>query len=126
MPTRAVTIMCLVQVGLLVLAWMLTSKFVRIAERTWEADGYFWGFETPMFQWLRGYRGWGLWLLAVPVTVALLCTLLSKNHRDIAIVSEGGFRLGVFVTILAVVFTVFVIWVSAQYAFGGRVYSHHG
>ncbi len=124
MPTRAVTILCLVQVVFLVLAWMLTSKFLRFAERTaWLDYQSFAIREARLLFWFRNY---GLWLLAVPVTVALLCTLLSKNHRDIAIVSEGGFRLGVFVTILAVVFTVFVIWVSAQYAFGGRVYSHHG
>jgi hypothetical protein len=119
MPTRAVTIMCLVQIGLLVLAWMLTSKFTHMAERAWETLDRF---HTPrLFKWLCGYRTWGLSLLTVPVAVAVFCTRLTATHRGIAIVGEGGFRCGLMATLCVMAFAIFVIWTSFNYAFSPGV-----
>ena len=114
MPTRAVTIMCLVQVGLLVTAWLLTSKFTRMAESAWEKLDRF---HTPrLFEWLCGYREWGPLLLAVPVTVALSCAWLSSTHRDIAIVGRGGFWIALLSSLLVTAFAIFVTGCAVKYA----------
>lgn len=116
--------MCLVQVLVFAVAWALTSRFVTTAERLWDAEEYFWGYDSPMFQWLSGYRSWGLWLLAVPIVVAVLCRFLTVTHWDIEIVGNGGFYIAALVTVLALAFAVFVVYASSQHAFGGRMRTH--
>lgn len=121
MPTRAVTILCLVQVATLVVAWVLTSRFVRVAERVWEADDYFWGFDTPLFRWLQRYRDWGVALILFPAALTALCARLTTCHRELAILGEGGFRIVLIATVCCLGFAAFVIWGSFQCAFGPRV-----
>ena len=98
MPTRAVTIMCLVQVVFLVLAWMLTSKFVRIVERF--NDGLRREFD-PTTLWFRNY---GILLLLAPIVIAYFCSKLSETHRDIALVGEDGTRLAIASTLIVALF----------------------
>ena len=115
MPPRAVSILCLLQVLLLSLAWLLTSRFIGTAEKSWGDLVPL--IEMPMFRWLHAYSTWGLLLLLIPVGLALLCAKLSSTHQEMALVSGGGFRVCVTVTLLSAFFGVFTVWNAFQLAF---------
>ena len=102
MPTRAVTILCLAQVLFLVLAWMLTSKFLRIAERFHD------GFSRKFYPTTLWFRDYGLLLLLAPVAVAYFCVKLSETHRDIALVGEDGTRLAIASTVIVALYSAYV------------------
>ncbi len=107
MPTRDVTIMCLVQVVLLVLAWMLTSKFVRFAERTAFLD--FHASEIREARMLFWFRNYGLFLLLEPVLIAYFCAKLAKPHRDIVMVGPDGAGLAIVSTVIIAGFSGYVV-----------------
>ena len=119
MPTRAVTIMCLVQVVFLVLAWMLTSKFVRFAERT--EDQFYHAIEdirqARMLFWFRSY---GLLLLLAPVLIAYFCARLAETHRDIALVGADGTTLAIASTVVIALFSGYVVMSAMSLAMRGH------
>jgi hypothetical protein len=111
MPTRAVTIMCLVQIVFLVLAWMLSAKFTGLIEKFGQG-----GIEGVPPALIR-FRTYGLLLLTVPLGVAVLCTILTRSYRDIAILGNGGFYLALVSTILMAGFAALVTYVAYHNAF---------
>lgn len=117
MPPRAISIMYLVQVLLLSLAWLLTARFVKTAEVSWETVGVGIINDIPFFRWLKSYTGWGLLLLLVPLAAAIVCTRLSCAHREQALVGPGGFRLCLVITLITTTFAVFVVWNAFKFAF---------
>lgn len=110
--------MCLVQVGLLVLAWMLTSKFVRFAERT--EDIYFKAYEIREARMLFWFRNYGLLLLLAPVLIAYFCSKLADTHRDIAFVGANGTGLANFSTVIIAGFSGYVVLSAMRLAFYGH------
>lgn len=113
MPTRAVTILSLVQIFLLIVTWMLATKFTGLLEQ------YASGGPESVPDFLRQLRAYGLFLLAAPLGVALLCTKLTRTHRNIAVLGRGGLYPALLATVVVAGFALLVAWLCyAIYTFG--------
>ena len=115
MTTRLITVLCLVQAVLLTAAWMLTSSFVHTAQVRHPASAFF---VPRQLEWLANYRYWGLSLLAVPGGTVWIGCRFSRSYRGMRVLGVHGATLTVIMTILTAGFAVFVVYASAQHAFG--------
>jgi hypothetical protein len=89
--------MCLIQVVLLMFAWVLASKFVRIGLE--HQEHY-----AQTFPWLVRFRDYGLMLLVFPIIISAVCTRLTLTHRDITILDSGGLGLAIISTVAVAFF----------------------
>lgn len=112
MPTRSVTVMCLIQLILLLMAWVLSSKLVRVGLEHSEAF-----LQSRDVSGLVHFRDFGLVALIIPVIIATVCTRLTKLHRDIAILGSDGFGLAIISTLAVAFFSSSVVIASMKVAF---------
>jgi hypothetical protein len=102
MPTRAVTILCLLQVLALTGCYLCVNWLTRIAEKQpgWEAV-----INTSWGAWMSFVRNWILLILLAPIGVAVLCTKLSEVYRSVVLVGAGGVRLAFLATLVVALFS---------------------
>jgi hypothetical protein len=113
MPTRAVTIMGLLQVMALLGCYLLVSGFLRTWEKGLDANGLEELHRTGWYGRMSFVRSFTWLLFGIPLGMAILCVRLTRTHRDMALLGRDGILLAAAVTI-AVVIYVTVSVVSAS------------
>jgi hypothetical protein len=96
MPTRTVTVLCLIQMLALVGAALLVAKLAHFPGGTED-------FDWTGYNGLWFFRRFSLLFLLIPLVVAIICARLTVTHRDIAMLGPDGFYFAVVATILVVI-----------------------
>jgi hypothetical protein len=100
MPTRVLSILCLLQFLVIGAAYLACSWGVKVAEQKYPDD---WFMQSGWGQMVWLVRSFILLWLLIPIAVAWVCARAAKSHRDIAWIGPDGLWLAVAVTILVAV-----------------------
>ncbi len=115
MPTRTVTVMCLIQVLLIVICYLAASANLRTYEKLLDSHGLGILQNTRWYVWMAAVRRFVWLMLLIPVGTAVLCARLTQTYREMALLREGGFGLALLITTVIVVFA----FMTAGHAFSG-------
>lgn len=97
MPPKAVSILCVLQVAVLIASQLAMKTFAKSWEHTFTDLDYDSGDGWNGLVW---FARWGIWLmLLVPLVTMLLCGKFSLTHRGIALVHDCWFWGAVLVTL---------------------------
>lgn len=118
MPTRAVTVMGLIQVLALCVCYLLASAYLKSWEKQYAGTYPDWLRTEPEYKWLAFVHGYIFVLLLIPVAMGVACGRLTRTHRDIAMLGQDGFWLAVTLTVVTIVFAAYTIAVAT----GGAPY----
>ncbi len=110
MPTRVVTILSVIQTGLICACYLTVLVILRSAER-WNGD-ITWIRSTGWYRLLSFVRYFFWLLLMIPVVMTVFCGVLARSHRDITWLGPGGIWLAVAVTVACVFFSAFTLFTA--------------
>ena len=112
MPTRIVTILCLIQVFALAACYLMAAAWLRAAEKsTHHSD---WLQHTHWFSQMSFVRSFIWLLLLIPIANAVVCAKCTRTHRDIALLGQDGFWLAVVVTVVVAIYAMATILTAFQ------------
>ncbi len=112
MPTRAVTILCLIQVFALTACYLMAAAWLRAWEKsTHDLD---WLQDTHWFGKMSFVRSFIWLLLLIPIANAVVCAKCTRTHRDMALLGQDGFWLAVGVTVVVAIYAMATILTAFQ------------
>lgn len=112
MPTRTVTILCLIQVFALTACYLMAAAWLRVAEKsTHHSD---WLQHTDWFSQMSFIRSFIWLLLFIPIANAVVCAKCTRTHRDMALLGQDGFWLAVVVTVVVAIYAMATILTAFQ------------
>jgi hypothetical protein len=120
MPTRAVTIMGIIQVFALCTCYLLVATVLRNVERGLHENELSSLQSSNWYRSLNSFRSYFWAVLMVPVILTLVCGRLTSVFRDIALLERSGFWVAVTVTAFALIFSAS----TTMAAFGGPARSN--
>ena len=112
MPTRAVTILCLIQVFALTACYLMAAAWLRAIEKVTEDPD--WLQHTRWFGQMSFVRSFIWLLLLIPIANAVVCAKYTRTHRDMALLGQDGFWLAVAVTVVVAIYAIATILTAFQ------------
>lgn len=112
MPTRAVTVMCLIQVFALTACYLMAAAWLRGWEKA--TDDLDWLQRTRWFEKMSFVHSFIWLLLLIPIANAVVCAICTRTHRDMALLGQDGFWLAVAVTVVVAIYAMTTILAAFQ------------
>ena len=111
LPPRAVTVLGLIQVGLVMAGYLIVRTFVRVLEDHMSEIGISW-FRMPGFTVF--IRWFGLWFLLIPISWVVLASLEGDRDRPLGLVNWSSLKVGGLLTAALALFFAYGVFLAVQ------------